>query len=590
MPGTSEKLTIERGDTLHSAVTQPDSNQDRAVEALRAGEFERAASLLSEALESAPEDLDLLCNYGAALQALGRPDEAVEIYRRAAAAGGEPAALLQYNLGTALAQAGDLPGAEAAYRAALARDSQFAEAHGNLGVLLHRLGKFDEAASVLAHAATLSPESVHLRCNLGATFCALGDGPAAEAAYREACALAPESVQAHTGLAVALTIQGQRDAAIAEIDRALTIDPTAAEPRQQLAAVLGNQREFEKAEVIYRSLIERMPDDAWSLNGLATMLEARGRRDEAQALFVRALELRPDWADAHYNLGVSLERSGQLERAVVSYSAALEHSPDHVMAIKNLAGVHRALGHIADAGRLYERATSLMPDDEVATHLAAAMTGQSTTRAPAGYVRKVFDDYAARYDGHMLESLAYRAPEALGAAIASASGDRRFGVALDLGCGTGLVGRAVCACVDHLVGVDLSPRMVELASASAVYHELIEADVIDYLNGRDAASAELIVAADVLIYLGDLSALFAAVGRVLKAGGVWAFSVEEHAGGEPYILRDTARYAHGRSHLERLASDAGLACRTWQNLDLRLERGAPVPGLIGIMQRPAGND
>ena len=575
---------------MHSAVTQPDSNQDLAVEALRAGDIERAASLLSEALESAPDDSSLLCNYGAALQALGRAHEAAEIYRRAVAAGGEPAALLQYNLGTALAQAGDLPGAEAAYRAALARDSELVEAHGNLGVLLYQLGKFDEAASVLAHAATLSPDGVHLRCNLGATLCALGDGPAAEAVYREACTLAPESVQAHTGLAAALIIQDQHDAAIAELDRALAIDPTATEPRQQLAAVLGKQRALEKAEVIYRSLIERMPDDAWSLNGLGTVLEAQERRDEAQALFIRALERRPDWADAHYNLGVSFERSGQLERAVVSYSAALEHSPDHLMAIKNLAGVHRTLGHIADAGRLYERAASLMPDDEVATHLAAAMAGQSTARAPAGYVRKVFDDYAARYDGHMLETLAYRAPEALGAAITSAFGDRRFGVAIDLGCGTGLVGRAVCACVDHLVGVDLSPRMVELASTSAVYDELIEADVIDYLNGRDAASCDLIVAADVLIYLGDLSALFVAVGRALKAGGIWAFSIEEHAGGEPYILLDTARYAHNRSHLERLASDAGLVCRTWQDVALRLERGAPVPGLIGVVQRPVAND
>ncbi len=590
--------------------------QELAVEAIRAGDSERAARLLREALDLAPDAPDLLCNYGAALQALGRPDEAADSYRRAVAVGGEPAALLQYNLGTALAQAGDYAGAEAAYRAALAHDSEHVEAHGNLGVLLYQLGKFDEAAAVLAHATTLSPEGVQLRCNLGATLCALGDGCAAEAAYREACALAPESAQAHTGLAAALILQDQHDAAIVALERALAIDPTAAEPRQQLAAVFGRQRSLEKAEAIYRSLIERMPDDAWSHNGLGAVLEAQERRDEAQAAFARALALSPDWADAHYNLGVSLERSGQLERAAASYSAALERAPEHVLAINNLAGVHRALGNIEDAGRMYEHAARLAPHDEVATHLAAAMAGQTTERAPAGYVRKVFDDYADRYDGHMRETLEYRAPEALGAAIAAAFGEGRVGigpsarradvapgarradvapsarradVAIDLGCGTGLLGRAVSGYVEHLVGVDLSPRMVELARASGVYDELIEGDIIDYLSGREAASCELVMAADVLIYLGDLSALFAAVGRALRVGGVWAFSVEEHAGDEAYILRDTARYAHARPYLERLAEDAGLVCRAWQEVTLRLERGDPVLGLLGIIERPAAD-
>ncbi|GAB4561063.1 MAG: tetratricopeptide repeat protein [Haliangiales bacterium] len=581
--------------------------QELAVEAIRAGDCERAARLLREALELAPDAPDLLCNYGAALQALGRPDEAADSYRRAVAVGGEPAALLQYNLGTALAQAGDYAGAEVAYRAALAHDSDHVEAHGNLGVLLYQLGKLDEAAAVLAHATTLSPEGVQLRCNLGATLCALGDGRAAEAAYREACALAPESVQAHTGLAAALILQDQHDAAIVALERALAIEPTAAEPRQQLAAVFGRQRSLEKAEEIYRSLIERMPEDAWSHNGLGAVLEAQERRDEAQAAFARALALSPEWADAHYNLGVSLERSGQLERAVASYSDALERAPEHVLAMNNLAGVHRALGNIEDAGRLYEHAARLAPHDEVATHLAAAMAGQTTVRAPAGYVRKVFDDYADRYDGHMRETLDYRAPEALGAAIAAAFGEgrvgvgpdegrvgvgpsaRRAGVAIDLGCGTGLLGRAVSGYVEHLVGVDLSPRMIELARASGVYGELIEGDIIDYLSGREAASCELVMAADVLIYLGDLSALFAAVGRALRVGGVWAFSVEEHAGDEAYILRDTARYAHARPYLERLAEDAGLVCRAWQEVTLRLERGDPVPGLLGVMERPAAD-
>jgi predicted TPR repeat methyltransferase len=160
----------------------------------------------------------------------------------------------------------------------------------------------------------------------------------------------------------------------------------------------------------------------------------------------------------------------------------------------------------------------------------------------------------------------------------------RFGRALDLGCGTGLMARALRDLCGGIRGVDLSPRMAALARATGLYEEALAGDLVAYLEAQPEGGAELVVAADVFVYLARLEPALAAAARALEPGGLLAFSVQDASGDEP-VLGDDARFAHPPSYLRRAAREAGFAPALIEAASTRQDRGAPVPGLVAVLER-----
>src|SRR4029077_10060116 len=129
----------------------------------------------------------------------------------------------------------------------------------------------------------------------------------------------------------------------------------------------------------------------------------------------------------------------------------------------------------------------------------------------------LFDDYADRFDTHLVGILRYRAPHAILAALQDVCADRppRFAHALDLGCGTGLMGEAIRPFAERLDGVDLSPLMLAKARAKLVYDRLAEAEIVAFVRGSPDRAFDLVLAADVLVYVADLAPVFSEVARTL---------------------------------------------------------------------------
>jgi predicted TPR repeat methyltransferase len=246
-----------------------------------------------------------------------------------------------------------------------------------------------------------------------------------------------------------------------------------------------------------------------------------------------------------------------------------------------------AAGDAAGAAAAWERALALDPADRCGAVLRLARLGARATPAapPPEHVRALFDDYADRFEESLVGRLGYRAPERLAAAIAAVAGERRFARGLDLGCGTGLMARALAGRVESLDGVDLSPAMVAAARAAGLYAALAVGDVVADLDGRAAASLDLVTAADVFCYLGDLGAVVAAAARVLAPGGVFAFSVEAAGEGDEVRLGDSLRWAHGRGHVERVAAAAGLTIARLEHDALRRDRDRDVMGLLAVLTK-----
>jgi predicted TPR repeat methyltransferase len=213
--------------------------------------------------------------------------------------------------------------------------------------------------------------------------------------------------------------------------------------------------------------------------------------------------------------------------------------------------------------------------------LASLGATDPATRELHTYVRTLFDQYAPRFD-RALEDLGYRAPALLRDAITKQG--TRFGTMLDLGCGTGLAGAAFRPHVDWLAGVDLSPKMIEAARAKGLYDRLDVGDIAQYLAEEQAASAHLVVAADVFAYVADVAEVCVAVARILAPGGLFGFTVETHDG-EGAIVGAKMRYAHGEKFVRGAIAGAGLTLVQLTRVSTRNESRAPVPGLLALARR-----
>ncbi len=155
---------------------------------------------------------------------------------------------------------------------------------------------------------------------------------------------------------------------------------------------------------------------------------------------------------------------------------------------------------------------------------------------------------------------------------------------IDLGCGTGLGAAAFAKEVDHFTGIDLSPGMIEKARASGLYAELEVADMVAGLAGKGDASADLVLAADAMVYVADLAPVLAEARRVLAPGGLIAFTTETHKG-EGVVLGGGLRYAHAAAHVRAAIEKAGLKLALLQEASPRNEDNRPVAGLVVVATR-----
>lgn len=306
----------------------------------------------------------------------------------------------------------------------------------------------------------------------------------------------------------------------------------------------------------------KVPDDLRTSGDLAAdrryaWAQAELKEGDAAAaadLLRQTLELVPGWAPAWLALGDACRRSGQVAEAVAAW----------------------------------QRSLALDPADRMGAGACLAEAGQRPAEqafSPA-YVARLFDDYAPRFESHLTEALGYRGPALVGDALAEAAPGRRFRRVLDLGCGTGLAGVVLRPVADRLAGCDLSPAMLDRARRRGLYDELACRDLVAALAAEPAGSLDLVVAADVLIYVADLGPVFAAAARALAPGGLFAFTTQAQAeGGPEVVVGADLRVRHATSHVLRVAAAAGFAVAVQSAEWARRERGEPVPGLVAVLRR-----
>lgn len=452
-------------------------------------------------------------------------------------------------LGVLAYQDGNYDEAESLIRRALDVNGGFSEAHYNLGNVLRRQGRLQEAAASYRKALELNPALDPAWFNLGVTEMELGNTAGAGEAFRRAAEIDPNDPDYAFSLGNVL---------------------------QEAGDSAGARRQFEQT-------VKLNPQHAQSWNNLGIVLREAGELDSALMAYQRALQANPQYADARFNLGNLYEECGDLENALASYRQAVESNPKFAKAFTNLGNIYYSLQRFDEAREAYQKALALDPASGPARHMIHALDGATTDAAPPEYVKRLFDKAAPEFEERLVKSLRYQSPKELRDMLDRiVPADQKFARAVDLGCGTGLSGEAFRPRAQHMVGIDLSGRMVRLAGEKKIYDELFEEDLVGFLN-RSEDRYDLFLATDVLVYLGNLRPLFDAVRQHAEESAWFLFSVERAEEGE-FILRRTGRYAHSRGYLESLAGEFGFTCQAFEDTVVRMENDQPIPGYNVILQ------
>lgn len=331
-----------------------------------------------------------------------------------------------------------------------------------------------------------------------------------------------------------------------------------------------------------------MKDDPEDLYEQADVHYYAGRLDDAEALYHRILDIDPEHQGALHSVGIVRYDQDDYAPAIRFFLKALDVDPTdqyvHSNLGKALYGLHHA-GSRKDAVEVARQWAADFPDNPIAAHMVAAVTGKDTPdRANSAYVRKTFDEFADSFETK-LEELDYRAPglivEAMGRYFSKA---KRLHI-LDAGCGTGLCAPLLKPMAKRLDGVDLSAEMLSIAKMKKLYDRLDEGDLSAVLAKRKK-TYDGVVAADVLCYFGDLTEVLASFNATLKPGGLLGFSVQRNRGKTKYVLESSGRYCHAKNYAADVLEKTGFTVLMDSKETLRTEYGNPVEGRVLIARKP----
>ena len=343
---------------------------------------------------------------------------------------------------------------------------------------------------------------------------------------------------------------------------------------------------FEDAERCFVASLAAVPGRAPTLLNLAVTRLELGRPVEAIAATDAVLAARADDSNALSLRARALARLGLHDQALAACDRVLAVEPGLTEVWTQRGGLLRETGRLAEAAQAFEQAIASGGDPELnGFYLAAVRSAAPPCAAPEPYVEGLFDAYSAGFEQHLVGVLDYRAHIVLADNL-QGLGARPFASALDLGCGTGLCGPLVRPQVTRLTGIDLARRMLDQARALGVYDRLERAEGVAWL-ASSGESFDLIVCADVVVYIGDLSPLFEALRQGLARGGVFCFSAERASReGAGFELLPSLRYAHSEHYLRELASRHGFEVARLLHAPIREDQQQPVDGLYCYLTRP----
>jgi tetratricopeptide (TPR) repeat protein len=340
---------------------------DAAVSLHRRGQHRQAEDMYRAVLGAVPAHLGALHHLGILCSQTGRPAEAIE-HLRAAAAGDSRSAGIHCDLGIALAALGRAEEAIAEYEKAIALDPRRIDSHNNLGNTLLGLKRPEQAIAHFEQALAIRPNAPAVHNNLANALVEANRLDDALAHYRKALEIRPDFAEACNNLGMVLVKLDRREEAIEQFEAAIAHRPRYCDPYRNLARTLVATERREAAVGHFQTALAIDPEDAAAQNDLGNCLAVLSRDAEAIVRYSQALALRPDFAEGHNNLANSLAALNRHEAALEHYRMALRQKPELIETLNNLGGSLEALERTDEALACYDEVLAREPSNARAYH------------------------------------------------------------------------------------------------------------------------------------------------------------------------------------------------------------------------------
>lgn len=478
------------------------------------GDMDNAILYLLQALSLSPENASLLNNIANAYKKLHNLDKAIEYYQQAIELKPDYAQA-HNNLATVYALQKNYAQALLHYTRAVHAEPDFSAAHFNLGLLLLQNNQLDAAKTQFNNVVSLNPFHTEALFYLGVLHLGKNALAEAEEAFQNVLEQDSKQIEALSNLGVIALKRQQNQLAIDYFSKALALDNENIEARNNLAATFMHHDLFENALMHYDVLLQKDPDNIEYL----------------------------------YNSGVAQMALGHLNEAILLFDHILELENTHTSSLNNLAAIYLKLEQKAKAKEYLELALMINPQDTISAHMLHALNKDKQAATTPEYAHNLFNNYALYYDQHMKGTLNYSIPQHIARVVHQLELPTNNHT-LDLGCGTGLTGVVLRELSKHLTGVDIAGKMLAQAKAKEIYDNLVEAELNQFLE-QNKATYDLIVAADVLPYFGDLNTLFHTIHQHLKSKGYFIFTTEISME-NPWSLETSARFSHHPDYIKEL--------------------------------------
>lgn len=359
-------------------------------------------------------------------------------------------------------------------------------------------------------------------------------------------------------------------------------DPAHLDGHYLLGSLLAERGDLKTAEKHLKIAAELRPSSPYIWNNLGNLQFLAGNERGALSAWTKAITYKPDLAEAWCNMGLVHMHHENIDGAEKCMRMAVA-SKNLAQAWCTLANIAEKRGNPEEAILICRKVLGFQPGYHNAMFTLSRLEGRPMDSPPKETIKNLFDSHAKDFESRLIGKLGYSIPDKIDETIKKHAGMQRFSRAVDLGCGTGLMGLHLTKRADDLVGVDLSPKMLEEARGKNIYKRLVESDLVEFLETEEKPF-DLFLAADVLIYMGELKNLFSAAFNKASEKAIFVFSTEK-SDGSGWELHNTGRYAHAKAFVQQSAESAGWSLLTCEDVVVRMESDKPVEGNIFLMER-----
>ena len=456
----------------------------------------------------------------------GRLKEALELYQQLCQAESDDAGAWMMR-GVLLGQLWDFPASISSLQRAIELQPDLPAAYFHMAGT-HRLrGEFDAAQECLEKAIQIDRHYTAAWLLRGEIQLATGLYDEAAVSFREVLIQQPEATDARIMLAETEQKRSNLQAAEENYRTVLQQDPDSHNIHYKLGQIYQDQERFSDAASEYSLAIKYNPKHTNAIVNLSHVYRQQNNLSASLDTLSRAIEHQQDNSNLHYNCGILLIDMRQYTAAEEHFKIAVQIKPDYALAYVRLGDLYRLAGEREHAIQSYRNSLRHGENEGYSQYMLSAL-GETDIPpiSPAKFIRDHFDNYAERFDKHLVEDLGYRAPEQLNELVRKHLAPPKDKLkVLDLGCGTGLCGEYLVDTCCELTGVDLSPNMIKKAGERNIYNRLHTGEILEFLKS-DNNNYNLIIAADVFIYIGKLDEVFKRCHQALNDDGLFAFSIE----------------------------------------------------------------